>query len=791
MKKKDFLLRLCFFSFLFANIFVEPLHAQMDAQTAQVSTLSPEPTPLTPAVKPEETSPLPLSPSLKTTEGATPLTPALETEEAPPPKKEALPEMQKTENPDDKKKVTVHIQAERVVSFPDLKVTQATGMVILHYRETSIRADALQMDDEAQLVYAYGNIFYEDEESKISGEAIKYDLKTEEGVVFKGQGGRNPVYFKSKLIRTLPKRTDTELSTGTTCNKDEPHYSVAAKRFYVIPGNRAVAKNITFFLGKTKVFRFPIYVASLKEKRRQPFQPQFGHNELDGWFLKNTFSYSFTRDLLGNFFFDYFEKRGTGKGFEQILSFPRNGEMSVYLYHMDKKEKDSTSLLSKLNYRQPFPDRLSVSAAAESRNETTSLSFGRIEMKTFSSNVSVDKREKYYSSVLNTTYRTFGSVNQSINLGATWQQTAQLQPNINASLFLDFQRSDRKGDALYLNPNDELNWRLEVSQNRPTYQLGMKIQRREDLDGNKFTQDNFSVRNIVPELTLRMPLSLRGNRLPLTLSGMVGRYDQTNQKTRIKYETRLDLQENLKHGKNTNLSIGSFYTQDWYNNGAAQYTAGFTPALSIQHTRVFSTRLNYNWQESRGFTPLGDRQGNASMASGGFTFDWQKKYVLTLTSGFDFKTDFYQIFAARLITKPYDTLETETTAEYDFNRTKGRNLTQSLLYKPSDVTHYRTIFNYDMEKKKGVRWDNELGTKLGPWWQLLYKNSYSPQAQRKFVYNDILLVRDLHCWEARFSYRSAFKQIYVELSIKAFPTEKIKLGADPQGVSYEASFLNF
>lgn len=786
-RQRMFIFVLSFFVFLTGNVF-----AQMDVQSAQTSTLSPSP--ITPAVKlSDETAPSSLtpvaSPSDKTL--ATPLTPTPQ-EEIPPEEKNSA-EQKKEE---DKSKIPAEISAEKVTHFPDIKVTEASGKVLLHYKDVYIHADALQMDDELQLVYAYGNIVYEDPDSHFSGEAVKFDMKTNEAVIFKADGGRNPLYFKTKMLRSLPKRLDTEISTGTTCDKEKPHYHITAKKYYVIPGNRAVAKNITFYIGKTKVFHFPLYVASLKEKKRQPFEPQFGHNDFDGWFLKNTFSYGFTRDLLGNFFLDFYEKRGTGEGIEQILSLARGGELSLYFYHLaNKKQKDSASILTRLSYKQPFPDSLNVSAAAEQRNEITSSGFGKFEVKTFSSNLHVDKREKYYNTTLDTNYRTYGGGTETINLQTVWQQSVQFRPSMSASLSLDFSQSDRKGLFAYTHPNQELNWRLELSQNKQAYQASLKMQRREDIDKEKFTQDNFSVTNIVPEFTLRFPFRYKRKTLPLSFTGLIGRYDETNKKIKVKYETRLDYAQAFKLTRNTTLSPAANYIQDWYNNHDAQYSAGVAPSLTIQHTRAFSTNLNYNWVESRGYTPLfSDHRGSASTAGGLFTFNWNKKYVLTLNSGYDFKSRIYQLLVAKFITKPYDPSDrfmTETTAEYDFNRSKPRNLTQSLLFKPSDDTGYKTVFYYDLEKDKGMRWDNELNAKLGKWWQMAYKNSYNPRTG-KFLYNDFLFIRDLHCWEARISYRrQTFNQFFVELSLKAFPTEKVKLGVDPQGVAYEASFLNF
>lgn len=467
----------------------------------------------------------------------------------------------------------------------------------------------------------------------------------------------------------------------------------------------------------------------------------------------------------------------------------------MYFYHLDKKQKDSASLLTKLSYRQPFPDKLNVSATAEQGNETTSFGFGKFEVKTFSSNVHVDKREKYYNTALDTNYRTFGGATESINLQTVWQQNVQFRPSMSALLFLDFNQSDRKGLFAYPFPNQELNWRFELAQNKPAYQASLRMQRREDIDKDKFTQDNFSVTNIVPEFTLRFPFRYRRKTMPLSFTGLIGRYDETSKKIKVKYETRLDYSQSFKITRNSTLSPTAFYIQDWYNNKDAQYSSSLAPSLMLQHTRVFSTRLNYNWVESRGHTPLfSDRRGDSSNVNGLFTFDWQKKYVLTLKSGYDFKSKIYQLFTAHFITKPYDPGDrfmTETTAEYDFNRAKPRNLTQSLLYKPSENTTYKTIFNYDLEKDKGLRWDNDLRAKLGRWWTMEYKNQYNPRTG-KFTFNDFLFVRDLHCWEARFSYRvQTYNSFFVELSLKAFPTDKVKLGVDPQGVAYEASFLNF
>lgn len=686
----------------------------------------------------------------------------------------------------EKEKVPVEIKADYLTYFSELKVTLVSGGVNVSYKDVKIKADYLEIDKELDIIYAQGNITFEQEKRKIKGEALKYDLKSEEGIIYQTKGFDDPIYFKGDLIETNPKKSEITNASSTTCDLKKPHYRLKAKKIIIHPEDKVVLKKISFWVGETHLLSFPLYVVSLKSKSRQPFFPQIGYNSEEGFFLKNIYSYYLNPKNYGSLHLDFTQKKGIGKGFEHKISLPREGEMSLYLYHLKEDKANRTNLSTKLEYKQSFPPNLKVISSLNFSNQTTLYSQ---ENKVLNSILKIDKNTKSEQLSLSTAYRQLGGTADQKDLRTNLNHTHFFKDNLTLSSSLSFSSSQRRD----LKPNLELNSNFSLKKVFKKNSLEITLKKRVDLDKEKNTEDKFySVLDYLPEITFQSsPLTFKKKTLPLRLQILLAKYHEgPKDVTQSKGEFSLKFNKPFTLGS-SRANITSSLSQAFYDQGSAKYEAGSQINLRTIYSRLVNSNFSYNYQEARGHSPFYfDRKSSFNNINGTINLGITPSWLISSTSGYNFKTKNYQNLISKLETDPKKTLSLNLTAQYDLNNHNPQDLNSRLQIRPDKNFKLSSGTIYDLQRKRWRRFDNELETQITRFWQLQFKSAYNASTH-KYIYNDFLLVRDLHCWEAKVSYHYQRRAVWLELNIKAFPTEAVKFGVDEQGMQYQSTLLNF
>lgn len=689
---------------------------------------------------------------------------------------------------EEKKLVPVEIKADKLIYLPSPDITMAIGKVEITYKEMKIKADYVEMDNKEELLYAQGNIQLTAEGQDLKGEVLKYDIKNKEGVVYKAEGFSDPIYFYGNIIKTSKTKVDISDSSATTCNKDNPHYSLSARKLILYPEDKAVAKKISFQLWGHSLFTFPVYVISLKEKKRQPFSPQFGRNQYEGWFIKTTYSYYLNPYNYGLLYLDWMEKKGVGKGIEQKISLAHNGEASLRIYHLEETQTNQTNLLVKGYYRQNFPKVLSIESNVDYGNQTT---YYLQEIETLSSSLKLRKEEKNWNFSLTSQYRFLGGRAQQKDLKVTgYHQHHFPQKKINNFITFDY-LSNKFGNN---KPNLELNTQWQLDKQFPHASLRLFFQKRYDLDKDKYLQDRYySALDKSPEISLLLPsLKFKNKTYPLSLQYLYAKYKESPRNVKQeKQQFKVSFNPRPYHLSSvTSFSQNITLVQDFYQNEDAKYQLNINSRLNNQHTKYFSTSLSHNFQEARGHSPfMFDRGGGFNNMQTNLLWNYQNRYIFSMNTGYDFLTKLYQYLIAKMDINQDSFLKLSLTAQYDLNKDKPLDLASTLRINKNKFSQTLNAC-YDMDRGRLKIVDLQINSKPHHFWQIEYKGAYDA-LRRRYTYNDFLITRDLHCWEARLSYRQAVKEVFLEFYIKAFPTEKVKLGVDERGMQYQTTLINF
>ncbi len=182
------------------------------------------------------------------------------------------------------------------------EILRFTGDVVIVVTEGSsvsrIGADEILFDKSRDTLEARGNVTYEHSTGKSGGEkyrgeALLFDIKKQEGVFMKGvvtqDSGKkdgDPYIIHAEITgRDSSSTIAFKDAVLTTCDEDEPHWSINASRVWLLPGNEIAILNGILYIGPLPVFYIPFFYYPGDE---MIVHPVFGFRNREGYFVQTT-----------------------------------------------------------------------------------------------------------------------------------------------------------------------------------------------------------------------------------------------------------------------------------------------------------------------------------------------------------------------------------------------------------------------------------------------------------------------------------------------------------------------
>ena len=200
-----------------------------------------------------------------------------------------------------------------------------------------------------------------------SGTEIKYNLKTEEGVVKYGRTKYQEGFYNSDTIKRVSDDTlYVAEGTFTTCDKeDHPHFYFAGKQMKFIVNDKIIIRPITAYVNDIPVFWFPFYVYPIAKGRQSGFlTPRYGSSRRDGRYVSNMGYYFAPSD-----YWDYRvsgvlrEKNGwLGKNW---INYNKRYSLSgsVFGSYEDRSESGTKEWELQLNHRHTVSPTLTITGS--------------------------------------------------------------------------------------------------------------------------------------------------------------------------------------------------------------------------------------------------------------------------------------------------------------------------------------------------------------------------------------------------------------------------------------------
>jgi len=629
--------------------------------------------------------------------------------------------------------------------------------VQLKYQDIEIKADYLKINLTTHLLFASGEVLFKQDETETNCEELTYNWKTKKIILLRlrggltGEGIKGKLYYQGEKMENFPETVEITEGSFTTCELEEPHYHIVAKKMTIYPKDKIIARNISWYEGKTKIITLPYFLIFLDRKTQQPILPKIGQNSKDGWFIKTNFNYYIDEKSYGTFYIDWLEKKGIGTGVEhtwEIGNQNNPGETSLYLYQIKDKNSGKINLSGRIKYGQEFEEDLKTQVTLNYSG--IKAEGGELLSNSLKSQFSLDKKGEKYNLKISGKYNFSGKEieNLDINGNITLKHNYTFSDKLNSALTLvytDKNPASQEVADLELKPKWELKYKGEG------YTLNLTTEKRFDLDGDNYTGENISkIINRLPELVFKKKATAIGDtKITYDINASVGHfYEAATEEDNWRGEYIINLKRHFSLGKYLTLTPSGIFRQDVYLTGEARYLLGGKIDLNASYSPYISSTLSYSYNKSVGPTP--------------FNFD----YIAPLTN----------TVSGKLTLKPSEKVKLDLSTNYNLITENFGNLVAKVEYKPKDDWKMNFSSSYNLNTKKWTKKINStLDLQLSEDWRIKYKGVVDLD-DFKLTNSVVGITRDLHCREITINYKQATKSFWVEFYIKAFPTEKITIG---------------
>jgi hypothetical protein len=169
------------------------------------------------------------------------------------------------------------------------------------------------------------------------------------------------------------------------------------------------------------------------------------------------------------------------------------------------------------------------------------------------------------------------------------------------------------------------------------------------------------------------------------------------------------------------------------------------------------------------------------------TFYYLSKFRWTVDGGHNWQTHKYYDVMTHLEVAPDQRLRWTVDTGWDIENTKYKDLVTGLRWAPASAFAASLSLTKDMNlgelRSASALYDIYFLEGMPNQLFLRFSQVYDPVA-KDFKVRDIMAVKDLHCWEIRYTYSDYRKEFSLTFSLKALPGEPVGF-ASGRGFYYD------
>ncbi len=272
----------------------------------------------------------------------------------------------------------VEITAEKLEYFKDEDRFVAKGSVKIIRGNLRLTSDYAELDNKSRWLTAQGQVDLYDGESHLTGDWLKYNLDTDEGVFLQGTlfVEKEHFYLESEQIEKLSgDRYRFEAGSLTTCDFKEgqcPLWQIRARRSRMKLDGYLFARDVVFEIKGVPVFYLPYLIMPVKTTRQTGFLvPRVGYNTNEGLKINEDFFWAIASNQDATFSLDYRSGRGIGGGLEYRYLLDRESGGTITTRYFNDRIAERQRWEGSLQHRQVFSQDLQARLNVRLVNDVT------------------------------------------------------------------------------------------------------------------------------------------------------------------------------------------------------------------------------------------------------------------------------------------------------------------------------------------------------------------------------------------------------------------------------------
>ncbi len=213
----------------------------------------------------------------------------------------------------------------------------AEGNVVVKQNTDVITTDIMRGNNKTTEIWIDGSATLQQPGTELVGFGTHYNYTTRLGNMHNVKGLVGKEHITSNNLEFYPEKLVTLQSTATKCPAIVPDYHMSADRIEIWPGEKMVAYNAKFWIGKMVIYSMPRYQTSLKKDEAQSAFPSIGYHSGDGLTISQHLEYPIEDNLTAFADVDYYSKHGFKPSYGFIS---KQKGYSLKLYSSNEENSD-------------------------------------------------------------------------------------------------------------------------------------------------------------------------------------------------------------------------------------------------------------------------------------------------------------------------------------------------------------------------------------------------------------------------------------------------------------------
>ncbi len=207
----------------------------------------------------------------------------------------------------------VYFKGDTVIYVENKKMVIIKGNGVIEYSDMRLHADSIVFHTDSRLLDVYRKVVFTSKTDNVEGERLEYSLNSKKAIMYKARTQVEKGYYSGSAVYMVEDNV-LYVRNGyyTTCDKLPPHYYFFSPEMKVYLNDMVIARHIILTVHRIPIAYAPFWFFPVGDKRKSGILPfKYGSSTYEGKFFKGLAYYFVINDFSDiTFSMDIMEKKG-------------------------------------------------------------------------------------------------------------------------------------------------------------------------------------------------------------------------------------------------------------------------------------------------------------------------------------------------------------------------------------------------------------------------------------------------------------------------------------------------